>query len=170
MARTAESLSRPTVAPTVPPAAAPDTVHVESRRFGAFEVPRDRILEMPQGLVGFARMRRFVVLDHRPGSPFKWLLSLDDPELAFAVADPTDLVAGYVPPVELASRILACAADDLALFVLVTIPRDPTAMTVNLMAPVAVDVRTRRARQLVLEDGRYPAAHAVVAPSRAAAR
>jgi flagellar assembly factor FliW len=157
MARTAESLSRPVVAS--------DTVHVESRRFGAFEVPRDRVLEMPQGLVGFGRMRRFVVVDHRPGSPFKWLLSLDDPDLAFAVADPAELVAEYVPPVELATRTLACAPDDLALFVLVTIPRDPTAMTVNLMAPVAVDVRTRRARQLVLEDGRYPAAYAVVARS-----
>jgi flagellar assembly factor FliW len=162
MARTAESLSRA--------ALPPDAVHVESRRFGAFAVPRHRIIEMPQGLIGFGRLHRFVVVDHRPGSPFKWLLSLDDPELAFAVADPTELVSGYVPPVELATRTLPCAADDLALFVLVTIPRDPTAMTVNLMAPVAVDLRTRRARQLVLEDGRYPATHAVVGRSRDATR
>ncbi len=161
MARTAESLS------AAPPA--PDTLHVTSRRFGAFDVPRDRILDFPQGLVGFGRLRQFVVLDHRQGSPFKWLLSLDDPELAFAIADPAELVANYEPPLELAARTLTCQRTDVAVFVLVTIPPDPTAMTVNLMAPVAVDLATRRARQLVLDDGRWPAAHALVTRASATA-
>ena len=52
---------------------------------------------------------------------------------------------------------------DVALFVIVTIPSDPTAMTVNLMAPVVVDVRTRRSRQLVLEDGRSDPSYRVCA-------
>jgi len=160
MARTAESLS---------PHARTDAVHVASRRFGTFDVPRDRVLEFPQGLIGFGAMRRFVILEHRPGSPFKWMLSLDDPELAFAVVDPTELVQGYAAPIELAARTLATEPAQIALFVLVTIPGDPTAMTVNLMAPVAVDLKTRRARQLVLEEARYPAAYSVVPRTRVAA-
>jgi flagellar assembly factor FliW len=42
-------------------------------------------------------------------------------------------------------------------------------MTVNLMAPVAVDLKTRRARQLVLEDSRFPAAYALVGRGRVSA-
>jgi flagellar assembly factor FliW len=57
-------------------------------------------------------------------------------------------------PLELAARTLGTDPADVALFVIVTIPLDPTAMTVNLMAPVVVDVRTRTSRQLVLEDAR----------------
>ncbi len=146
-----------------------DVVHVSSRRFGAFAVPGERILTFPQGLIGFPTMRRFVILEHRPGSPFKWMLSLDDPELAFAVADPCELVEGYTAPIELAVRVLATEAAEVALFVLVTIPGDPTAMTVNLMAPVAVDMKTRRGRQLVVEDGRFPAAYSIVTRARIAA-
>jgi flagellar assembly factor FliW len=159
MARTAESRSRP---------ASADVVHVSSRRFGDFEVPCNRILEFPQGLIGFGALHRFVILEHRPGSPFKWMLSLDDPELAFAVADPIELVCGYVAPLDVAARILATEPAEIALFVLVTIPGDPAAMTVNLMAPVAVDLKTRRARQLVLEDARFPAAYSVVGRTRIA--
>jgi len=145
------------------PAAAGDaTVRVVSRRFGTFDVPVASILHFAQGLVGFPKYRRYVILEHRPGSPFKWMLSLDDPELAFAVANPGELVVDYTPPLGLASRLLGTAADDIALFVLVTIPPDPTAMTVNLMAPVVADMRTRQARQIVLDDPRCPPDHRVV--------
>jgi flagellar assembly factor FliW len=140
-------------------------LRVVSRRFGTFEVPPTSVLHFAQGLVGFPQHRRYVVLDHRPGSPFKWMLSIDDSELAFAVAPPGDLVADYEPPLALATRLLDTEPDALALFVIVTIPSDPTLMTVNLMAPVVVDLRTRQARQIVLDDPRCPPDHRVVRAS-----
>ncbi|MCC6850347.1 MAG: flagellar assembly protein FliW [Deltaproteobacteria bacterium] len=154
---------------SVRPAPGPDAIHVRSSRFGELDVPVDRVLHFPQGLIGFPRARRFVILDHRPGSPFRWLLCLDEPDVAFAVAEPARLVPDYQPPLELAARVLGTDAADVALFVIVTIPPDPLAMTVNLMAPVVVGVRTRRARQLVLEDGRCDPSYRVCAPPPAAA-
>jgi len=137
-----------------------DTIDVVSERFGTFAVSADSVLHFPQGPIGFPADRRFVILEHRPGSPFKWLLSLDDPELGFAIANPAELVSGYEPPLALAAQVLEVEEPDIALFVIVTIPSDPRAMTVNLMAPVVVDMRTRRARQLIVEgaklDPRYP--------------
>jgi flagellar assembly factor FliW len=94
------------------------------------------------------------------------MLSVDDPELAFAVADPADLVVGYVPPFEAAARAVGADPSDLAIFALVTIPRNPSEMTVNLMAPVAVNVKSRVARQLVLEETGLDPAHRVLADAR----
>jgi flagellar assembly factor FliW len=144
-----------------------ERVAVRSRRFGTFEVPCESILHLPQGLVGFPNNHRWVVLDHRPGSPFKWLLSIEDPDLAFAVANPGELVADYRPPIDLASRLLGTDPAEIALFVIVTIPPDPTRMTVNLMAPVVVDMHTRRARQIVLDDPGSPPDYRVVPATRA---
>lgn len=141
-----------------------DVVHVTSSRFGELDVPTDRVLHFAQGLIGFPRARRFVILDHRPGSPFKWMLCLDEPDVAFAVAEPAALVPDYRAPLELAARVLGTDPAEVVLFVIVTIPSDPTAMTVNLMAPVVVDARTRRSRQLVLEDGRCDPSYRVCAP------
>ena len=148
----------------VPRASRPDVIHVRSSRFGELEVPADRVLHFPQGLIGFPKARRFVILDHRPGSPFKWMLCLEQPDLAFAVAEPAKMVPDYEAPLALAARTLGTDPADVALFVIVTIPPDPTAMTVNLMAPVVVDVRTRRSRQLVLEDGRCDPSYRVCVP------
>lgn len=147
----------------VPCASAPDVIQVRSSRFGDLEVPVDRVLHFPQGLIGFPRARRFVILDHRPGSPFKWMLCLEQPDVAFAVVEPGKMVPDYRAPLELAARTLGTDPADVALFVIVTIPPDPTAMTVNLMAPVVVDVRTRTSRQLVLEDGRCDPSYRVCA-------
>ena len=142
----------------------PDVIHVRSSRFGELEVPADRVLHFPQGLIGFPKARRFVILDHRPGSPFKWMLCLEQPDLAFAVVEPARMVPDYEAPLALAARTLGTDPADVALFVIVTIPADPTAMTVNLMAPVVVDVRTRRSRQLVLEEGCCDPSYRVCAP------
>lgn len=138
--------------------------HVESARFGAFDIPEDRIFELPRGLVGFPEAQSFALLDHRPGSPFKWMLSIDDPELAFVVADPAELVPGYVPPIATAATVLGCEPGSVVLFVLVTIHPDPTSFTVNLLAPVVVDHETRRGVQVILEDPRLETAYQVVRP------
>lgn len=144
--------------------AEPETIRVRSSRFGEIEVPDESVLRFPQGLIGFPKARRFVILDHRPGSPFKWMLCLDEPDVAFAVVEPARFVPEYRPPLDLAARTLATDPADVALFVIVTIPPDPLGMTVNLMAPVVVDVRTRVSRQLVLEDGRFDPSYRVCQP------
>lgn len=159
MARTAEGSA----------SAATPTVAVMSQRFGSFDVPEDRIFALEPGLVGFPDARRFVLLDSRPGSPFKWMLCVDEPDLGFAVVDPTDFVPRYAPPLELAAGALGCAPEDVALFVLVTIPEQPTEIFVNLLAPIVVDLGHRRGRQLVLEDPALDPAHRIALAPRAGA-
>lgn len=157
------------VAPAPAPAAASlpaveaeqATIHVRSPRFGEHDVPLDRLFTLEPGLVGFPEARRFVLLESRPGSPFKWMLCVDQPDLGFAVVDPMDFLPGYVPPVERATAALGCDASDIALLVVVTIPERPTEIFLNLLAPVVVDLRTRIGRQLVLDDPQLDPAHRV---------
>jgi flagellar assembly factor FliW len=137
------------------------TITVASQRFGVFEVPEDSIFELDPGLVGFPAERRFVVLDSRPGSPFKWMLCVDEPDLAFAVIDPATFVPDYGAPLDKAAEVLRCARGDVALFVLVTIPARPTEIYANLLAPVVVDLVRRKGRQLVLDDPTLDPAHRI---------
>jgi hypothetical protein len=73
-------------------------------------------------------------------------------------------VPGYRPPREQAAQAVAASADEVVLFALVTIPANPTEMTINLMAPVAVNMRTRAACQLVLEEPGLEPSHRVLPP------
>ncbi|HZR81229.1 MAG TPA: flagellar assembly protein FliW [Candidatus Binatia bacterium] len=134
------------------------SARVSSQRFGDREVPADRILEVPEGLVGFPQHRRFARLECRAGSPFEWLLSLEDPELAFAVGDPSRLVRGYEAPRAEAAVALHADVDDVEFLALVAIPKDVRRMTIDLVAPIAIDRRRRVARQLLVSDPRWDAA------------
>ncbi len=144
-------------------------LRVESARFGTMEIPFDRVFELEDGLIGLPGLRRFVLLDHRPGSRLKFMLSMDDAEVAFVVANPCDFVPDYDPQLDRAARALGASPDGLGFFCLVTVPGDPFEMTINLMAPIAVDLATMRARQLVYDDRRLDPAHRIMPAVPAAA-
>ncbi len=132
-------------------------IELRSRRFGNLVVPAEEVLEFADGLVGLPRCRRFVIMDHHEGSPFKWMVSLDDPDLGFAVVDPCDFVPGYRRSIEEeVARLGGIGEGEVALLTIVTIPPDPARMTIDLMAPVVVNLRTRQAKQVVLESSSYP--------------
>jgi flagellar assembly factor FliW len=134
-----------------------ETIALHTERFGDFEVPADRVLQFPEGLIGFRDARRFVLLEPtRPGSPFRCLVSLDVPELSFVVCDPTALWPGYAADLPLPA---SGAAEDQAALAIVTVPQNATEMTANLMAPLVLDSRTRTGRQMVLDSGRYSTRH-----------
>jgi flagellar assembly factor FliW len=132
-------------------------VWLHSKRFGDYEVPSERVLTFAQGLIGFRDARRFALLDaSRPGSPFRCLVCLDEPELGFVVCDPVALWPSYAADLPAPDE---GRPEDVAVLALVTVPQNALEMTVNLMAPLVVDCRTRSGRQCVLDNGRYSTRH-----------
>jgi flagellar assembly factor FliW len=120
----------------------------------AGEIP---VLELVNPLVGFPDLRRFGLarLDEA-GTVFD-LRCLDD-ELSFVVVPPAMFFDDYAPEVddELVEELGAQSEDDLLVLSVVTLGDDPTQATVNLMAPIIVNHRTRRAAQVLLDDATLP--------------
>jgi flagellar assembly factor FliW len=133
-----------------------------SSRFGTFEVVDGTVLTFPAGLLGFPDQQRYVILDHDRDAPFKWLQSLDEPELAFVIIDPALFDGHY--QVESTSDALAelggGKADEITVAVILTIPSDdPARITANLRGPLLMNPRTKLCKQLVLSEDfptRYP--------------
>lgn len=145
-----------------------DFVAIRSKRFGNYEVPKSSIIEIVGGMIGLPRSRRYVIMDHQPESPFKWMLSIDEPELGFAVADPTELVQDYRLPPSVIDRLAgegaeAVSLDQLAVLVVVKITPNPLDITINLYAPIVVDLTSRRGWQVILDDTKYACDHPLIA-------
>jgi flagellar assembly factor FliW len=133
-------------------------------RFGDIEITDEDIVNFPEGLIGFPNSRRYVLLSAKPGSPFRWLQSLDEPALAFLCTDPAHYLPEYTPTIserhardlkmtEDTARILLCTA---------AIPKGrPEDMTLNLAGPIVINAEVRQGRQIVLEDGAYTIRHRV---------
>jgi flagellar assembly factor FliW len=138
------------------------TLKVNSTRFGEIEVPADHVIEMPQGMIGFPHLHRYVLIRHREDSPFFWLQSVEAPELAFVVINPLLFDPRYKFTLSTAETNLLGVErpEDVQVWVVVTIPPgQPEKMTANLKAPVVINLANRRAAQIILDDPNYAVQH-----------
>jgi flagellar assembly factor FliW len=135
---------------------------VESALLGEIVVPEGSLFTIPAGLLGLERYTRFALVPAGRDGVF-WLQSAEEPGLAFVLADPFRLVAGYsaeLPDADVAA-IGAERPEDVMLLAVVTLPGEGRGMTANLRAPLALNVATRVGRQVVLPDDRYGTAEPV---------
>jgi flagellar assembly factor FliW len=130
---------------------------IQTRRFGEIEIDTETIISFPNGILGFPTERRYVLLDPKRDSALKWMQSVDNPELAFVVTDPLLFKPDYEVNVFQADLedIEVEDATDVAQLVIVTVPRDPGKMTANMKGPLLVNLKNRKAKQIVLDDPNY---------------
>ncbi len=133
---------------------------IETTRFGTVEADENKIIQMPQGMLGFPGSKRFVMFPHKEDSPFYWYQSLDDPSLAFVMTSPFLFLPEYRVDFQEPLRRMGWEEEGselpLELYVVVSIPGgSPEKMTANLIGPILVNIRTHQAVQLVLSDSPY---------------
>jgi flagellar assembly factor FliW len=131
---------------------------VQTTRFGEIEVRANKVITLPHGMVGFPRLNRYVLLEHRPGSPFHWLQSVDRPDLAFVITDPLMFDPAYQLTLGDNDANLLQVSDprDVQIWVVVSIPQgSPEGMTANFKAPLVINLTNRLAAQIILEDPRW---------------
>jgi len=136
---------------------------IKTSRFGEVTVADSAAISFPEGLVGFPDARTFVIFEGPEGTPFKWLQSVDRPELAFVICDPLYFKGDYrvaVPNAELAELKLG-GPGDAVISVILSIPPDPWRMTANLLGPVVFNAERRIGKQLVLSGTEYSTKHPV---------
>lgn len=116
------------------------------------------VLELAIPFQGFPQHRRFALIRLDEGGVMCALRSLDDPGLRFVVVPPEMFFEDYTPRVgdDVLTALEAGTAEELLTLVVITPGETPAAATANLMAPVLVNHRTRRAGQVVLEDSSLP--------------
>lgn len=129
----------------------PQTVTIESTRFGRITVPDAIRLSFPQGMIGFPEHRNYVLLKQRDDSVFMWLHSTTDPSLAFPVVLPWAFYWEY--EVKLGDDDLATIAvenaSQISILCVVNVGSDVRRGTINLFSPIVINNDDRLARQVI---------------------
>lgn len=141
------------------------TALVDTPRFGTLSYGEHDVVRFPDGLIGFPGSQHFLIIEHREGSDFRWLQNIDEPALALLIVDPSRFVKDYSPEVNesVVSNLQITDATPRLVYTVVNIPKGkPEDMTLNLAGPIVINAENRLAKQLVLEDSRYPLRHRVM--------
>jgi flagellar assembly factor FliW len=140
-------------------------VLVRSDRLGELDIPADKLLMFPDGLLGFPDAIRFVMVEVEGSDEYRWLQSVEDPGLAFLAVIPWAFFPDYSPEIDDAtqSELGVAQPTDAIVLCLVTI-RDETdpPITANLLGPVIISTATRVGRQVVQPDSSLPTRAALV--------
>lgn len=132
-------------------------MNIATERFGALEIGEDQILDFPEGIIGFPNERKFVLLPHNSSGFLAWLQSAESPAIALPVVS-AHVFGNKYPDVAIepsaAALGLGTNPDELAIVVVLSAPQAQPA-TVNLLAPIIVNVATHKGAQLILEGSRF---------------
>lgn len=133
---------------------------LSTSRFGAVRLESDDIFLFANGLIGIEECRRWVLLADVNNEAVGWLQSATHPDIALAVVSPRRFVPNYkvrLPAAQLASLEL----DDMdRAFVLNVVAKNQGRLTVNLKAPLLINLDRRIGRQVVTSD-EQPLQHAL---------
>ncbi len=121
---------------------------IRTAQFGEINVEPHHIFIFENGLLGFEDLRRFILISEEETEPFKWLISLDMPEIGFPLLSPFHIDFDY----DLGKDI---DFERFVVFVIITLEDENGKMTANLKAPVILDAELQKGEQIILPKDKY---------------
>ena len=133
-------------------------------KFGELVFEEDEIIVLPKGILGFSQLTRYILVENEGSGPFKWLQSLEDPNVAFVIADPLDFFPNYkleINEKEL-EELKYTNSKDLITYVIVTVPQDASLASADLLGPLVINTKKQLAKQAVMSDSPYTTKHSLL--------
>lgn len=125
---------------------------VFTTRFGVLSIqPQDEII-FEQGLIGLEDCRRWVVLTDSVNPVLGWLQNLEQGHIAVGVVSPRRFVSDYQLRVDRSSLRPLGLATIRDAEVVVIASRQPSGLTLNLRAPLVINVEKRLGCQVISKD------------------
>lgn len=125
------------------------TRKIRTTQFGEIEIEPKHIFYFENGILGFEDLNEFVLISDEETLPFKWLISLEKPEIGFPIISPWYLDLRYDPGNEF-------DLEKLVLMAIVILEDENKQMSANLKAPVVFDVENQKGWQTILPTDKYP--------------
>ena len=134
-------------------------MEIGSKAYGKVEIREEDIFTFDSGIIGFEDKKKYVLLGQSEENEILvWFQSVEDENLAFVVIKPTVFRPDYQPKIhvdDLAGLDVGEDTSDLLVYTMVVVPEDINKMTANLRAPLIMNKKNNKAKQIVLNDDTY---------------
>ncbi|MCE4146803.1 MULTISPECIES: flagellar assembly protein FliW [Bacillus amyloliquefaciens group] len=136
---------------------------IKTKYHGEIRIDEGQIISFENGLPGFNEETQFVVLPLSEDSPFLALQSVKQEHIAFIVASPFIFFKGYEFDIDHATLELLHIEDieDVEVMAILTLEEPFENTTANLKAPIIVNKKEMKAKQIILHDASYETKHLI---------
>ena len=138
------------------------TILIKTTKFGEIEIDKNAIFDFVSPIIGFKNLKQYTIIDYKPDSPFKWLQSTEDMDLAFPITLCSFFGINYQfdIPDEEAQLLEIESADDVFVCNIANIPSsNPQGATINMLAPIIINLKNKKAMQIILKNTNFEVRH-----------
>lgn len=121
---------------------------IKTREFGEIAIEPQYIFNFPNGILGFENLQEFILVSVEETAPFKWLISIQQPEIGFILLSPWLADQEFNPG-------RAINISENAVFVIIKLEKDRGVMTANMKAPIVLDAENNVGEQVILPSDKF---------------
>lgn len=141
-------------------------MELTTRLFGKINVDESKIIVFENGLPGFPDNKKFMIINdaESPDNVFSWLQSIEDGMLSFIILDTLRVLKDYNPLVEAEALepLGEFNIEDLLIYNIAAVPGDINKMTINLKAPVIINPKIQKGKQVIVNNEEYPIRYNII--------
>ncbi len=140
-------------------------MEIMTRDFGKIEIAKSDIISFNSGLPGFENQKEFILLPLAEDSPFIIMQSVEDPDIAFVTVEPGNLIQNYEFEIsdKIENNLKIESMSNLLILNIITLKDDFKNSTVNLSAPIVINLEEKLGQQVILDDQRYQVRYKIFA-------
>jgi len=138
-------------------------MEILTKHFGTLEVNDEELIVFDHGLPGFPEDKNFIIIvDETAENKFYcWLQSMDNGDMSLVLIDSFAIMPEYDPLIdeEQLEELGDVDITDLLVFNVAIIGENMGDSTINLKAPVVINNRTKKGKQIVVNNEGYGIRH-----------
>ena len=130
---------------------------VETTYHGTREYGEKDIIEFSKGIPGLDKLKKFIIFPVEDNEVFSILHSIEDESIGFVIASPFGVATDYEFKLEddVMNRLRISKNEDLLVFNIVTLNSNVEKITMNLRAPIIINIKEKLGEQIILNNEKY---------------
>jgi flagellar assembly factor FliW len=132
-------------------------MRIVTKFFGEQEIDEQEIISFEHGIPGFEDNKRYIIQKYNDSSIFFVLQSVETAEVALIIIDLERVMTSYSIDLdnEITTELKLAQPEDAAVVAVVTIPGEVAKATVNLAAPIVINLREKIGKQIIIDHPAY---------------
>lgn len=127
---------------------------IHTKFLGKIEVTQEQLYSFEEGIPGFPEEKQFALIPFGKNTPFMILQSTSNVQIGFVLAFPYTFKTDYA--FDLSKQDVETLniekQEDIITYAIVTLKDTLLNSTINLLAPIVINTKTRQGRQIVLNE------------------
>lgn len=137
---------------------------IQTKYHGVIQLSKEEIVHFANGIPGFPDDEQFLLLPLEEDETFLILQSVESTEVAFVMVNPFTYFPDYDFTLEdqFVEKLGITVPEDILVYCILTVQDPFINTTANLQAPIIINSKNKRAKQIVLNNDHYSTRHKIM--------